>query len=161
MTILDSTNLAPIDLLSPAALVHMLLLKTQYVGCHYAPKQHNLPFAAKAVSQTSREGLLRKNLWITISPFTISPSAFMRSRNEDTWTKVSEGSQYNILLSHAPPRGYLDQNRRGERTSCEKFWLHSNGSNQSLQSSVIFMKFEGRAPSPEMMTQPQLSTMWR
>jgi len=58
---------------------------------------------------------------LPFSPLSIGPSAFMRPRNEDTWAEVSEGSQYNILLSHAPPRRYLDQNRRGEHTGCERF----------------------------------------
>jgi predicted phosphodiesterase len=53
------------------------------------------------------------------SPLSIGPSAFMRSRSEDTWADIH--GYYDILLSHSPPRGYLDRNRAGEHVGCEHF----------------------------------------
>ena len=56
------------------------------------------------------------------SPLSIGPSAFMRPRTEDTWAEVGgRGSHYDILLSHTPPRGHLDQNRRGDHIGCDHF----------------------------------------
>lgn len=64
----------------------------------------------------------RVNIYgLPFSPLTIGPSAFMRPRSEDSWAEVGTGGYYDILLSHAPPRGYLDQNRRGEHIGCDHF----------------------------------------
>jgi len=57
---------------------------------------------------------------LPFSPLSIGPSAFMRPRTEDTWAEVG-GSHYDILLSHTPPRGHLDQNRRGDHIGCDHF----------------------------------------
>ena len=58
---------------------------------------------------------------LPFSPLAIGPSAFMRPRSENMWAEVGTKGQYDILLSHAPPRGYLDQNRRGEHVGCDHF----------------------------------------
>lgn len=58
---------------------------------------------------------------LPFSPLSIGPSAFMRPRTEDTWAQVG-GGHYDILLSHAPPRGHLDQNRRGDHVGCDHFF---------------------------------------
>jgi predicted phosphodiesterase len=53
------------------------------------------------------------------SPLSIGPSAFMRNKEENTW--IGAQSRYNILLSHSPPKGHLDQNHRGEHIGCDHF----------------------------------------
>jgi Calcineurin-like phosphoesterase len=53
------------------------------------------------------------------SPKYVGPSAFMRSRLIDTWENCTE--DYDILLSHSPPRGVLDESRVGSHEGCEHF----------------------------------------
>ena len=55
------------------------------------------------------------------SPISIAPSAFMRSGFDACWSDIQHGP-YDLLLSHSPPRGHLDQNRRGEHIGCDHFW---------------------------------------
>lgn len=71
----------------------------------------------------SVKGCYLKIFGLPFSPLTIGPSAFLRPRTEDTWENVDSETEnhYNILLSHAPPRGYLDQNQRGDHIGCDHF----------------------------------------
>ena len=55
------------------------------------------------------------------SPRTVGPSAFMRSRVEQTWRDLDPELTYDILLSHAPPRGYFDLTRHGSHVGCDRF----------------------------------------
>jgi predicted MPP superfamily phosphohydrolase len=55
------------------------------------------------------------------SPLFLGPAAFMRDRKEDTWVNVTTSKSYDILLSHSPPRGILDQTRRGANVGCHHF----------------------------------------
>src|SRR4030095_6240801 len=57
---------------------------------------------------------------LPFSPLSIGPSAFMHPRAHDCWSEI-EHRRYDILLSHSPPRGYLDQSRRGEHIGCDHF----------------------------------------
>jgi predicted phosphodiesterase len=52
------------------------------------------------------------------SPLSIGPSAFMRPKVNSAWTV--EG-KFDILLSHSPPRGHLDQNKVGDSVGCDMF----------------------------------------
>ena len=58
---------------------------------------------------------------LPFSPISIGPSAFMKPRSDNTWSQVGMEGQYDILLSHAPPRGFLDENRRNEHIGCDHF----------------------------------------
>jgi hypothetical protein len=53
------------------------------------------------------------------SPLSPGPSAFMRSRSEDTWENVN--GNYDILVSHSPPKGHLDQTRFLDHIGCTHF----------------------------------------
>jgi predicted phosphohydrolase len=53
------------------------------------------------------------------SPRYVGPSAFMRSRRIDTWQDCT--GDYDILLSHSPPLGVLDQTRLGSHEGCVHF----------------------------------------
>jgi hypothetical protein len=55
------------------------------------------------------------------SPRIVGPSAFMRSRVEQTWRDLNPELSYDILLSHAPPRGYFDSTRHGSHVGCDRF----------------------------------------
>ena len=56
---------------------------------------------------------------LPFSPLSPGPSAFMRSRSEDTWANVH--GNYDILVSHAPPKGHLDQTRFLDHIGCTHF----------------------------------------
>lgn len=84
---------------------------------------------------------------LPFSPVSIGPSAFMRPRSEDTWAEVG-GSHYEILLSHAPPRGHLDQNRRGDRTGCDHFW----GAIERIKPSAAVFGHIHEARGSEILT---------
>jgi hypothetical protein len=55
------------------------------------------------------------------SPRYVGPSAFMRSRADKTWGDLNPELGYDILLSHAPPRGHLDLTRWGSNVGCDRF----------------------------------------
>lgn len=55
------------------------------------------------------------------SPKFLAPSAFMRERTEDTWAAVHGHRSYDILISHSPPRGILDETLRGQNAGCDHF----------------------------------------
>lgn len=55
------------------------------------------------------------------SPYRFGPCAFQRPRIEDTWAVLDGECKYDILLSHAPPKGHLDLNKRGDNVGCEHF----------------------------------------
>jgi predicted phosphodiesterase len=56
---------------------------------------------------------------LPFAPLSPGPSAFMRSRSEDTWANVH--GNYDILVSHAPPKGHLDQTRFLDHIGCTHF----------------------------------------
>jgi hypothetical protein len=71
------------------------------------------------IAELHIRGTVLKIYGLPYSPLSIGPSAFMRPRSEDSWVDVH--GQYDILLSHSPPRGYLDRNRGGEHVGCKHF----------------------------------------
>jgi Icc-related predicted phosphoesterase len=84
-------------------------------------KQQNIIYLSpeNPIAELDIRGNVMKIYGLPYSPLSIGPSAFMRPRSEDSWVDVH--GQYDILLSHSPPRGYLDRNRGGEHVGCEHF----------------------------------------
>lgn len=55
------------------------------------------------------------------SPKYVGKSAFKRSRLIDTWQACEPEDGYDVLLSHSPPRGILDKDRKGTHVGCDHF----------------------------------------
>jgi len=72
------------------------------------------------VAELVIRGSMLRIYGLPFSPISIGPSAFTRPRFEDCWSDIRHGP-YDLLLSHSPPRGHLDQNRRGEHIGCDHF----------------------------------------
>jgi predicted phosphodiesterase len=83
------------------------------------------------------------------SPLSMGPSAFMRHRTEDTWADVGE-HYYDILLSHSPPRGYLDQTPNGDHLGCNHFLAAI----ERLKPAVAVFGHIHEARGSEMITWP-------
>ena len=55
------------------------------------------------------------------SPIYHGPSAFQRPRSEDNWANIQDDRQYDILISHGPPHGWLDKTVHGKHPGCQHF----------------------------------------
>jgi predicted phosphodiesterase len=53
------------------------------------------------------------------APDFLGPNAFMRDRDEDTWATCQ--GKYDILMSHSPPRGFLDEAHGNRHVGCDHF----------------------------------------
>ena len=53
------------------------------------------------------------------APNFLGPDAFMRDREEDTWAACQ--GKYDILISHSPPRGLLDEAYGNRHVGCDHF----------------------------------------
>jgi predicted phosphodiesterase len=84
-------------------------------------REHNITYLSPAQPSTQLSvGDCTLSLYgLPFSPLSIGPSAFMRSSSENTW--AGPQSSFDILLSHSPPRGHLDQNRQGDHIGCDHF----------------------------------------
>lgn len=55
------------------------------------------------------------------SPDFLGPDAFMRDRDEDTWASCQGEKRYDIMVSHSPPRGFLDEAGQIRHVGCDHF----------------------------------------
>ena len=129
----------------------LIATMAQYNITYLSPQNPSVELAIKGCSM--------KIYGSPFSPLTIGPSAFMRPRNEDTWAEVGLGSHYDILLSHSPPRSYLDQNRSVSILDAIIFCQLSNGQSPQLPYSDISMKHGDPTFSRGMTAEQQSCTM--
>ena len=65
------------------------------------------------------DGVKLKVYGLPHSPNFLGPDAFMRDREEDTWAGCQ--GKYDILISHAPPLGLLDEAYGNRHVGCDHF----------------------------------------